>query len=274
MDLRVTIDPDLPTQLNEAVVAFGPFKGTCAGLTVYAPDGPGSQLSRLYVDLICGRPLPLTFFTRSAQNLATVVAASLFLDRELCLHPMSASLVSAVELATQLREGGLAHVDRDLARLFLLVDGYFCAAPLSREEQGRRLGQVVEWLRGYVLAGEFPALPRVAEPPTVIDRGTNGFVLATATGRLVDAVIELYRQGHLRGAVFHPLESGRERALAFRKSPYVRFDLAAAGCHLNAVETGLQRQPGRWKEEGFLLMGPPEGTTIPRQALVATFLRV
>jgi hypothetical protein len=273
VDLRVTVDPDLPELLNEPVVAFGSFTGSCAGLTVYAPGGPGSPLSRLYVDLICGRSLPLTFVARSAQNLATVVAASLFLDRELCLHPMAAALVSAVELATQLQEGGLAHVDRDLARLFLLVDGYFCAAPMNREEQGRRLGQVVEWLRGYVLHGTLPALPRPAEPPTIIDRGTNGFVLATGTGRLVDAVIELYRQGHLRGVVFHRLESGREMVLAFRKSPYVRFDLQAAEVHLNAAEASLGH-PGGWKLNRFLLAGPETGTAVSREDVIQTFLRV
>jgi hypothetical protein len=273
VDLRVTVDPDLPELLNEPVVAFGRFRGFHAGLTIYGPDGIGSALSRLYIDLICGRPLPLTLFTRSVQSLEAVVAASLFLDRELLLHPKAAELVTAVELVTQLREGGLAHVDRDLARLLLLVDGYL-APPSTKAEQGRRLGQVVEWLRGYALDGGLPALSREPEPPTILDRGTNGFVLATSAGHLAEAVVELYRQGHLRGVVFHPLEDGRERVLAFRKSPHVRFDLKAAAAHLNAVETALQRQSGRWADERFLLTGPREGTTIPRHDLIETFLRV
>jgi hypothetical protein len=273
VDIRVTVDPDLPELLNEPVVAFGYFKGFHAGLTIYEPVGLGSALSRLYIDLICGKSLPLTFFTRSVQHLEAIIAASLFLDRELVLHPKAAELVSAVELVTQLREGGLAHVERDLGRLLLLIDGYLCSAPMTREEQGRKLGEVVQWLRNYALEGRLPALPRESEPPTILDRGTNGFVLATASGSLVDAVVELYRQGHLRGLVLQPLEAGRERVLAFRKSPHVRFDLQTAQTHLNAVEAALG-QPGRWSDERFLLASPKEGTLIPRRDLIETFLRV
>lgn len=274
MDFRVTVDPDLPTVLNEPAVAFGLFQGTRAGLIVYAPGPGASPLSRLYVDLICGRPMPVTFLTRSAQTLETIVAVSLFLDRELTLHPKTAALVSAVELASWLQEGGLAHVDRDLARLLVLIDGYLCAPQLEKSEQGRRLQQVVSWLRSYVLSGALPSLPREAEPPTLLDRGTNGFVLATTTGpRLVDAVIEIYRQGHLRGVIFNPVVGGLERVVAFRKSPYVRFDLQAAETHLNSVESTLGHR-ARWKLDRFLLMGPPKGTAIPRQDLIQTFLRV
>lgn len=274
MELRVTVDPDLPTHLNEAVVAFGPFEGAHAGLTIYGNGEHGSSaVSRLYIDLICGRPLPLTFYTRSAQSLETVVAVSLFMDRELCLHPGAASLVSAVELATQLQEGGLAHVSRDLARLLLFIDVYFCAPLMDRAEQGRRMAQVVRWLRGYVLDAALPSLPPEPEPPTVVDRGSNGFVLATATGRLVDAVVELYRQGHLRGVVFQGLENRRERVLAFRKSPYVRFDLGVAEAHLNAVER-QRGEPAEWRLERLLLAGPSKGTTIARKDLIQSFLRV
>lgn len=273
MDLRVTVDPDLPTELDEPAVAFGPFQGSHAGLVIYAPSPGASSLSRLYVDLICGRPLPLTFLTRSAQNIETVVAVSLFLDRELCLHPKAASLVSAVELASQLQEGGLAHVDRDLARLFVFIDGYLCGSHVDKVEQGRRLQQAVCWLRDYVLSGGLPSLPRAGEPPTVLDRGTNGFVVATAGPRLVDAVIDLYREGHLRGVVFSSTETGRERVLAFKKSSYVRFDLQAAEAHLNSVE-GTLGQPARWKANRFLLSSPPKGTSITREDLIQTFLRV
>lgn len=272
MELSVTVDPDLPASLTEPAVAFGRFESTRAGVTVYAP-GPGvTALSRLYADLICGRPLPLAFVTRSVATLETVVAVALFLDRELCLHPGASALVASVELASQLQEGGLAHVDRDLARLFLLIDAYLCARQAEKAEQGRRLEQAVAWLRGYVLEGRLPSLPRASDPPTILDRGTNGFVLATATGRLVDAVVELYRGGHLRGVVFSPGDLG-DRVLAFRKSPYVRFDLQAAEAHLNAAEARLGRQD-RWKLERFLLLGPSSGSAISRQDLIDTFLRV
>jgi hypothetical protein len=273
VDLRVTVDPDLPTELNEPAVAFGTFQGTRAGLIVYAPGNGASPLSRLYVDLICGRAMPLTFLTRSAQNIETVVAVSFFLDRELCLHPRAASLVSAVELASQFQEGGLAHVERDLARLFVLIDGYLCGARVGKVEQGRRLQQAVSWLRDYVLSGALPSLPRGGDPPTILDRGTNGFVVATAGPRLVDAVIDLYREGHLRGVVFSPIGQGRERAIAFKKSAYVRFDLQAAETHLNSVEARLG-QPELWKAERFLLSSPSKGTSISREDLIQTLLRV
>lgn len=273
MDFRVTIDPDLPALLTEPVVAFGAFEGSTAGLTIYGPGPGASALSRLYVDLICARPLPLTFLTRSIRSLETIVAVSLFLDRELCLHPKAAMLVSAVELVSYLQEGGLAHVERDLARLFVLVDSYLCAPVVDKAELGRRMRQVVTWLRDYVLVGSLPALTHPAESPGVFDRGTNGFVLATASGSLVEAVIELYREGHLRGVLFSPTGTGRERVLAFRKSPYVRFDLQAAEAHLNATEASLG-QPGGWKVARLLLAGPPKGTALPREVLIQTFLRV
>lgn len=272
MELRVTVDPDLPKVLTEPAVGFGPFESTRAGVVVYGPAPGATALSRLYVDLICGRPLPLTFVTRSVGTLETVVAAALFLDRELCLHPGTAGLVAAVELASQLQEGGLAHVGRDLARLFLLIDGYLCSRQADKAEQGRRLEQAVGWLRGYVLEGSLPSLPRAPEPPSILDRGTNGFVLATTGASLVDAVVELYRLGHLRGVVFRPTAGG-DRVLAFRKSPHVRFDLQGAEAHLNAAEARMGALR-RWKLERFLLAGPPQGTLIRRQDLIDTFLRV
>lgn len=254
-------------------MAFGLFEGTRAGIVIYSPSAGASALSRLYVDLICGRPMPLTFVTRSVQTLESVVAVALFLDRELCLHPKAAGLVSAVELASQLQEGGLAHVERDLARLFVLIEIYLCGHRTDKAEQGRRLQQVVSWLHAHVLTGSLPSLPRAPDPPAILDRGTNGFVLATtAAPRLVDAVIELYREGHLRGVVFGPTGHG-DRVLAFRKSPYVRFDLHAAEAHLNAAQAGLG-QPGLWKVERLLLAGPLDGTRIRRQDLIETFLRV
>ena len=245
-----------------------------AGQVVYAPGAGPSQLSRLYVDLICGRPMPLTFVTRDVRTVETVVAAALFLDRELCLHPGAAGLVTAVELASQLQEGGLAHLDRDLARLFVLIDGYLCSGPaLGQAEQGRRLHQAVTWLRGYVLNRALPSLPRPGEPPIVLDRGTNGFVLASTTcAHLVDAVIELYREGHLRGVVFSSTDSG-DRVVAFRKSAFVRFDLQTAEAHLNAAEARVGHG-GRWRLHRFLLASPPDGTRIPRRDLIDTFLRV
>lgn len=273
MELRVTVDPDLPKLLTEPVVAWGEFEGTCHGLSIYAP-GPGpSPLSRLFVDLICGRPLPLTLVTRSLRDLPTLVAMSLFMDRTLCLHPMASIVVSAVELATHLQEGGLAHVDRDLARLIVFLESYITTPAINRAEEGRRMRQVVTWLRAYAERGELPSFPRSEELPTVVDRGTHGFVLATAAGSLVDAVIELYRGGYLRGVVFAALGNGRERVLAFRKSSYVRFDLQAAEHHLNAVEAS-QGQPRGWKVDRFLLSGPSKGTSIARADLIETFLRV
>lgn len=273
MDIRVTVDPDLPTTLTEPVVAWGAFEGTCAGLTVYGPGPGATALSRLYVDLICGRPLPLTFLTRSARDLETVAATSLFLDRWLCLHPWASTLVSAVELATHLHEGGLAHVGRDLARLLVFVDSYVKAPLGKREEQGVRLQQVMTWFRGYAERGELPSLSRAPEPPTLLDRGTNGFVLATAAGSLVDAVIELYRGGHLRGVVFSAVGAGVDRVLAFKKSPYIRFDLQAAAAHLNSIEPTAGTS-GPWKVDRLLLAGPPRGSRIPREIMIQTFLRV
>jgi hypothetical protein len=273
VDIRVTVDPGLPKVLTEPVVAWGAFEGTCAGLAVYSRGSGASALSRLDVDLICGRPLPLTFVTREVRDLETVVAMSLFLDRSLCLHPLASTLVSAVELATHLQEGGLAHVERDLARLLVFLEGYVAAPVMNRAEEGRKVQQVVTWLRAYAEEGTLPSFSRAQEPPTVLDRGTNGFVLATTSGGLVDSVVELYRAGHLRGIVFSTLGNGLERALAFKKSPYVRFDLQAAEHHLNAVEASLG-QPGRWKLDRFLLAGPVKGTHIPRADLIQTFLRV
>lgn len=267
---HVAIDATLPDELETPAVAFGQFISKHPGAIVYNDDDASSPLSRFYVDLICGRPLPLQYVTRELRGLSSVVSLALFMDRTLALHPKTQSLVSSVEMASALQESGLAHIDRDLARLFLFLDQYLFSGPLRKKDVEGKLPQVLEWVRNWILEDRLPTLSEEPPPPKVLDRGTNGFVVAETTStKLTEGVIELYRQGHLRG-VLYSQQGETTHVLAFRKSRYLQFDLQKAAGMLNVVAKELG-QPQDWEARGLLLKGSCQ---LPRDKLTEVFLRI
>lgn len=264
LNFLVTIDPTLPLVLDQAILAFGPFEAKHEGALVYSQEAH-EALSCFYVDLLCGRPIPLHFAAREVQEVSTIVALALFLDRQVVLSPKMPGLLASVNLWETLGEVGLAHIDRDLARLFLLLKAYL-AEKTSRQQAGQKLANVVGWVRDWLLEDRLPALPKEPPPPQILDRGTNGFVVALTTPTfLVHGMIELYRQGHLRGVLYAPSQD-KTHVLAFRK-PCLHFDLAKARSQLNAAEGG-------WELQRYCLRSPAKGSLLPRDTLTEVFVRV
>jgi len=272
ISFNVAIDPSLPREINEPAVAFGDFVSSHPGAVIYPPDGV-SQLSQFYVDLICGKSIPVQFLTRELNGLGTILALTLFLDRTLVLNPKVGGLISAMEMVTALRVAGMAHVDRDLSRFFAFADAFMFGQgeKISKKEMEHRLTSVVHWFREYLLEDKLPNMPPEPPPPKVLDTGTNGFVLAETEKpqALISGVIELYRLGHLRGVLF-----AGNHVLAFRKSLQLRFDLEKAAGDLNQAEAALGRPEGWNVAQGLYLSCPEDGTPIPRETLVKVFVRI
>lgn len=265
----LVLDKDAPTRLQGAAVGFGDLQIE-EGATF--PKEGGLRL--FYHDLIMGRPFPLTFVTLGIDTLESIVAVSLFLHRELAIHPETPKLVVAAEMVDRFGHAGLAHVDRDLGRFFQFLTD-FLPPGLSRKDQESRLPSAIGWVRQYVLEGVLPALPAEAPGPRILDRGTNGFVVAEAPvkSRLDDVWVELFRQGFLRGVAFGSAGRDRRKVLAARKSTFLSFDLAKAADIFNEAERRMGEFPG-WTADELWLAGPEEGTLLLPTMLIEVLVRV
>ncbi len=267
---QVLVDPKTDRRVRD-VVAFGAFELATenqAGV-VYS----NHDLPRFFSDLILGRPLPLTFVTRSVTSVSTVVAVALFLKRELAIHPVTPNLVTAVALAEQLQHAGLAHVERDLARFFRLLIGYL-PETLTRKDQQERLTTAVSWIYQYIVEGVLPGLPAEPPVPRVLDHGADGFVVAEVPSKALDlGWVELFRMGFLRGVLFGPTQENRTHVLAARKGPFQRLDLLQAAAVLNEAE-GALGEPQTWAVDGTWLRSPVGGTLLSHAAVVNVLIRV
>lgn len=254
----LVLDPDAP--FPEGAVCFG--------------AGSSFGLRGFYEDLIMGRPFPLVFATRGIKDLQTVIAVSLFLHRDLAIHPATPNLVIAAELADSYENAGLAHIDYDLGR-FLRFIKRFLPPDLSKKELESRLVSAVSWVREYVLEGRLPAMPGEPPSPRILDRGTNGFVVAEAPAksRLDEVWVELFRQGFLRGVVFGAASGDRRQVLIARKSAFLSLDLARAAGIFNEAEQAMGELPG-WEATELWLAGPREGTLLLPSWVIAVLVRV
>lgn len=262
---QVVVDSRLDREVD-GVLAFGDF--VSGGDAVVYPDDP-TALSCFFLDPIQGRPYPLTLVIRSIHTVGHLVSVALFLHRDLAIHPAMPALVMAASLVDELKLAGLAHIDRDLARFFQLLEGYL-PPNLSKKAQQERLGTAVGWIRQYVLDGQLPALPVEPAPPRILDVGTNGFVLAESVLKvsLESCWVELYRQGFLRGAVYgQPRKDGHRRVLVARKSTLLAFDLRKVADILNEAETAMGEPPGwvassLWLKSDSTLLKPEDVTKV------------
>lgn len=254
----LVLDADVP--FPEGAVCFG--------------AGSDLKLRRFYEDLIMGRPYPLVLATRGIPDLQTVLAICLFLHRDLAINPATPNLVVAAELADAYENAGLAHIDYDLGRFYRFVKR-FLPPDLSKKELESRLVSVVTWVRQYVLEGRLPAMPGEPPSPRIMDRGTNGFVVAEAPAksRLDEVWVELFRQGFLRGVVFGAASGDRRQVLIARKSAFLTFDLARAAGIFNEAEQAMGELPG-WEATELWLSGPPEGTLLLPSWVIAVLVRV
>jgi len=273
--LQVTIEPDLPTIVPD-VVSFetGARLIDIQTTSLFCYEHHGSDfniqsrgaLTAFFEDLILGRNLPLVFATPIVRDIDTVMAITLFLRRDVALHSAMPGIVSSIEFAHRMGLPGWAHVDPDLGRLIQLIRGYGLQEGLSRQEAGDRLALSIGWLSDYVLEGK---VPHVGESPDieVLDTGTNGFVVAETKGSVLEAWVEIFRLGFLRGVLFGPIV-----AIA-RKSFFVELDLIKASHILNELERTCGGV-GQWSPELHFLFGPEGGTVLTRQAIIDVLVRI
>lgn len=262
---QVLIDPKHSVDVDTDTVAFGSFKGS------FVFEGP-SALASFYSELILGKPFPLKLLMRDVSSASSLLVVTLFLRRDLAIHPKMFGLFAAATLADQYREAGLAHIDSDVGRFFQLIEEYL-PSDLSRTEQRKRLTSAVDWVADYVTNDRLPALPPQVPVPTVLDVGTDGFVLAeTDHTDLRNGWVELYRQGFLRGVLFCAVGE-RRHALVARKSPFLVLDLRKGADILNEAEAAMSEPPG-WLVDGLWLHSPEGGTLLPMNAVVQILVRI
>jgi hypothetical protein len=261
LQYRVVLDEKVERPEN-AIVFGSVVPGETSKPFHFADEG---ALSRFYYDLILGRAMPLTLVLKKLENVSHVVAVTLFLHRDLALHPQMHSLVSAANLAVW-GPAGLAHIDSDLATFFRFLEAYVVGPVLSRAERGRRLEQAVVWLRDYLQQGGLPGMRVSMANPWVLDRGTNGFVVAEQKETDLEAGWQaLYREGHLRGVLFGP----DKQVLIAKKSLHLSMNLETAHVILTTAEKPLG---GWWRLEGPLLLWGETGLT--QEAVLKILLRV
>lgn len=267
LQFQVVLDDQTPREITNSV-GFGDFEVKDDVSVVYAQD----CVQQFYQDLVQGRPLPLTFKARGIPNLGTFFALFLFLQRDVVLAPKAHVLVSAVSLFDTFGIAGLSQVDRDLSRLLQHLSGFLRIPPKTPEDQNSFLQYAVMVCREYVLEGQLPNLPPELPPPSILDRGTNGFVLAsTSNPNLFEGWEELYRQGYLKGVLLCSGGKDRWLVLGSRKSLYVGLDLTKAAAVLNDAETAMG-EPAEWRSDGLWLVGPPSGTLLLPNMVVRILL--
>lgn len=268
LQFHVVLDPTLGSSVD-GVVAFGDFETKTDG-SIYPDDG----ILAFHRDLILGRALPLVFVTRKLGNLGVLAAVTLFLHRDLALHPNLPGFIYGVDMADRYGVSGHSHLDRDMSKFLRLIKGVV-AASKGKQAQKAALDTVVGWMREYVIEGLLPGLPPESQPPRILDRGTDGFVLATSDSNFEWAWEELFRMGHLRGLLAAPMLDRQDHwtYLGARKSPFLAMDLVKARDILNQGEEKLGDK-ARWHSDGMWLFGPKEGTMLPPASVVSILTRV
>lgn len=279
--LSVLVERDLPVIVSQAVsFETGALPMQVHDVTLHAyehhgrdfgPDAPGA-LQRFYEDLLLGRPLPLKFATRAIADFDVVFAIALFLHRDLAIAPGAPATIATVDAAHRIGLPYIAHLDPDFGRFLLHLRAFFPRG-LSKREVGERITVAVGWVRDYMMQGTLPHLGVSEVSLRVIDHGTNGFLFAQADGNLVDAWVEAFRRGFLRGVIFGPDLDGRRQVIAARKSPYLQFDLSRASAILNEMEHAMGEMRG-WRADPLWLHGPIDGTTILPSDVTEVLLRV
>ena len=281
VQLQVLVDPKVKGLAKEAIsFETGLTRAQAADPLLYAYEHHGEEFTvvdpgalwSFYEDMALGRPMPDKFVTPRLE-FDTLFAITLFLHRDLVTHPTVPGLIAAVDFAHRRGVQGLSHLEPDLAN-FLISSSILFAKETSKREQGDQLRAVVGWIYEYVTEGRLPHVGQQLPTAKIIDKGTNGFVLAETTSNFLNlAWVDLYRQGYLRGVLVGPArEDSRLDVLASRKSVYVPFNLVRAASLLNEIEAKLG-QPPEWIANELWLHSPPRGTALGIPNLMEVFLR-
>jgi hypothetical protein len=224
-------------------------------------------------DLISGKPLPLVFWTPHVDDEGTLLALALFLHRDLAIHPAIPSLLAARAFLNDFPVWGGAHIDRDLWRFLSFLRG-FVPQGLSRQELGDRVSMAVGWIHDYITKGELPQMLDGFRGIKVIDRGSNGFVLAESLGQDLEGDwVELFRQGHLRGLLMGPLVGRARKMLIARKTVWSPLNLEVAGSALNELEVAMGGEP-EWVTDGDRLRSPEGGSLLSVSHVFTILARV
>lgn len=280
LEFRVIIEPKLePVLENTLTFETGASREQVADPALYAYEHHGVEfgqtdpgaLTSFFEDLILGRPMPLTFATRSVKDIDTLFAIALFLHRDLAIAPAMPGLIAQVDLVHRRGLPVLGHVGPDLAAFFRLLRAYIPAG-LSKSDMGERLATAVGWIRDCVLHGSFPTPGKPFAAARVLDVGSDGFVVAETAGDMLEAWVTLFSRGHLRGLLVSE-RGARRRVLIARKSHFCAFDIGLAARLLNEMESAMGEKP-EWRVEGDWLWGPRAGTTIFVPHLVEVLVRV
>jgi hypothetical protein len=282
IQLQVLVDPKVNGLVKDAIsFETGLTRAQAADPHLYAYEHHGAEFTLVdpgalwsfYEDVLLGRPLPEKFVTRTLENFDTLYAITLFLHRDLVTHPATPGLLASVDLAHRRGIQGLAHLAPDLVNFLVMVTLLF-TRETSKKEQGEQLRTVVGWIYEHVTEDRLPHVGQQLPTATILETGTNGFVVAEGRGRLNLTWIDLYRQGYLRGVLLGPPgKAGHREVLGSRKSVYVPFNLVQAASLLNQIEAALG-QPPEWTADELWLRSPPTGTLIDIPHLMEVFLRV
>lgn len=267
LKFSVTLDPSL-TSAPQDSVGYG-----------LAAEYSYDTASEVYRDLLAGKALPLQFVSNRVTSDA-LIAATLFLHRDLVLIPRCFELVCAVDFVGSNGSWAMAHVGpRSVLRALQ-------RASRTRMDQDD-LVRFVTLVQEYVRFGTEPK-EKPFRSIRAVDTGTNGFVVlqcayepdAFVPGCVDDGItLAAFGEGHLRGVAFEGVGEGRTRVSVFRKTPHVAFGLTTACQVLNDVEMATGEYGG-WVCGGYVedvptsLTSPPEGTLLLPSQVLSVLLRV
>ncbi len=278
--MPVIIDPRLPIIVPDAVsFETGASRAQASDPSLYVYEHHGDEfgwsdpgaLVCFVEDWLLGRPMPPLFASRTVQ-IDTLVAIALFERRpELLSVPGVYAFAMQADFVHRRGAAALAHIDDTLGLFFMALEGNFAGA-LSKSELESRVILSTAWIVEYLTDGQLPYFGE-RPPVRVVQRGTDGFVVAETTGDLRLGWVDLFRQGFTRGILVGPEENARRRVLVAKKGPYVPLRLDIAAQHLNAMETAQGELAG-WGNHGLWLSGPEDGTLILVSHLIEVLIRV
>ena len=249
VELNVKIDASLPPITPDAVN----FETGASRTDLERPDAwvyehhgetftgnDRGSLPALYEDLILGRAMPPTFHATAIHDIDTVIAAALFLHRDLLLSSATANLVSTADFVHRLGPAGLAHAPVEDARFLTKLRQLTSPEKVTKRELGQRVTAGVDLVCDYL---HNPA-PTVPNELRILTTEPHGFVVATTSRDLWDGWVELFRLGYLHGVLLAQSDlDDRRKFLIARKSNYIELSLAGACEKLNAAEVSLGELP-------------------------------
>ena len=278
LQFNVTIDPGQPALVEDTICFETGARIDQVGPGVYEHHGEGfdsrstGALTRFFEDLICGTAFPLKFMTHGLRGPDTVLAITLFLNRDLALNPATVGLVYGVDLVHRFGPSMLAHLDPTIAG-FLRSFNKFFPETQSKIEQGERLSTAVLWIRGFLIDERIPNIGQPLPEVRIIDIGTNGFVLAETSKPSIEAWEALYRLGYLRGVLIGTPVEDSTHILVSRKSERAWPNLPHCIPFLNDLDSISGGVP-EWRSEGAYVYSPAVGTKILVSHLLEVFLRI